>query len=367
MRPLPLIAAILVASACAAPGGGAPSSTTSVLAASPTPVSVVTVTPATAAPTVTGATPAPTLAPQTLTITEFKVGAGQGPHDVAPAADGGVWYTAQRTGELGYLDPKTGAYRMIKLGAGSSPHGVIVGPDGSPWVTDSGLNAIVRVDPISSEIARYQLPGPNVNLNTAAFDRFGTLWFTGQSGYYGYVRIRHTSQESDEVKVFPSPRGAGPYGITSASHGNGNIYYASLAGSHIAMVDIKEAVASPIDSPTKDQGARRIWEDSKGDLWVSEWNAGQVGRYNPTSKQWKEWKLPGPNPMTYAVYVDDQDIVWLTDFGANAIVRFDPRTETFTSLPHAAANAAVRQLIGRPGEVWGAMSGQDKLLVVRTR
>ena len=71
--------------------------------------------------------------------------------------------------------------------------------------------------------------------------------------------------------------------------------------------------------------------------------------------------------MTYAVYVDDQDIVWLTDFGANAIVRFDPRTEKFTSYPHPQPNAAVRQILGRPGEVWGAMSGQDKLLLIRTR
>ena len=70
--------------------------------------------------------------------------------------------------------------------------------------------------------------------------------------------------------------------------------------------------------------------------------------------------------MTYAVFVDDQDIVWLTDFGANAIVRFDPRTEKFTSYPHAQSNAAVRQLLGRPGEVWAAMSGQDKLLLIRT-
>ena len=55
--------------------------------------------------------------------------------------------------------------------------------------------------------------------------------------------------------------------------------------------------------------------------------------------------------MTYAVYVDDQDIVWLTDFGANAIVRFDPRTEKFTAYPHGQANAAVRQLLGRHSEV----------------
>ena len=356
-------AAILIAALALAVCGG---STGPVTRSSPTPVLEVTITPATASPasapaaSAVGASASPTKAPQTLTITEFKVGAGQGPHDVAPAVDGGVWYTAQRTGELGYLDPKTGAYRMTKLGNGSAPHGVIVGPDGNPWVTDGGLNAIVRVDAKTNEVTRYPLPGPNANLNTAAFDRFGTLWFTGQSGYYGYLR-------DGVVKQLASPRGAGPYGVTSAAHGDGNIYYASLAGSHIAMVDIKEAVATPIDPPTRDQGARRVWEDSKANIWVSEWNAGQVGRYTPSTKQWKEWKLPGADPMTYAVYVDDQDVVWLTDFGANAIVRFDPKSETFTVLPHSAPNAAVRQLLGRPGEVWGAMSGQDKLLVVRTR
>src|SRR2546427_4780934 len=29
------------------------------------------------------------------------------PHDVAPAPDGGVWYVAQRSGELGRLNPAT--------------------------------------------------------------------------------------------------------------------------------------------------------------------------------------------------------------------------------------------------------------------
>jgi virginiamycin B lyase len=326
----------------------------------------VTITPATAAPmsaptaTAAGASAPATKAPQTLTITEFKVGAGQGPHDVAPAVDGGVWYTAQRTGELGYLDPKTGVYRMTKLGNGSAPHGVIVGPDGNPWVTDGGLNAIVRVDAKTNEVTRYPLPGPNANLNTATFDKNGTLWFTGQSGYYGYVK-------DGTVTVKQSPRGPGPYGINTCQ--NGNVYYASLAGSHIAFINLAAVTIAPIDPPTRDQGARRVWCDSRSNVWVSEWNAGQVAVYRTESgtPAWREWKLPGANPMAYAVYVDEADIVWLTDFGANAIVRFDPKSETFTVLPHSAPNAAVRQLLGRSGEVWGAMSGQDKLLVVRTR
>jgi len=63
--------------------------------------------------------------------------------------------------------------------------------------------------------------------------------------------------------------------------------------------------------------------------------------------------------------VDDQDKVWLTDFGGNAIVRFDPVTETFKSFPSDQDNANVRQLLGRPGEVWGAESGTDRLVVIR--
>ena len=61
-----------------------------------------------------------------------------------------------------------------------------------------------------------------------------------------------------------------------------------------------------------------------GRLWVSEWNHGNVSMHDPADGSWKAWKLPGGAPRTYAVYVDEKDKVWLTDFGANAIVRFDP-------------------------------------------
>src|ERR671919_98151 len=88
----------------------------------------------------------------------FDVPKGDRPHDVAPAPDGTVWYTGQRAGVLGRLDPKTGRVERIPLGNGSAPHGVIVGPDGAAWVTDSGLNAIVRVDPATQEVKPFPLP-----------------------------------------------------------------------------------------------------------------------------------------------------------------------------------------------------------------
>jgi virginiamycin B lyase len=90
-----------------------------------------------------------------------------------------------------------------------------------------------------------------------------------------------------------------------------------------------------------------------------------VGRYDPASGEWREWRLPGQEPRAYAVYVDERDDVWLSDFGANALVRFDPDTESFVTLPLPDAGASVRQLHGRPGEIWGAEWGADALVVVR--
>jgi len=295
-----------------------------------------------------------------LAVREYPVPAGSHPHDVAPARDGGVWYTAQATGALGHLDPRTGRTRHIPLGSGSAPHGVIVGPDGAPWITDGGLNAIVRVDPRTSAVRRYPLPDSSgyANLNTAVFDRQGVLWFTGQNGIYGRL-----TPASGHIEVFTAPRGAGPYGITTTA--DGSVWYASLAGSYLGRIDPRTGRATAIQPPTRGQGARRAWADSHGRIWISEWNAGKVGVYDPRTRRWREWRLPGPNPRPYAVYVDDDDAVWLSDFGANALVRFDPRTRRFQTVRLPSREASVRQLLGRPGELWGAESAVDKLLVVR--
>jgi virginiamycin B lyase len=347
-----LVLAATIAVVACAPAAGSPSPSRS-------PAASASSAPASSAPA-SSALPVPSPA---FEIVEFAVPSGSHPHDVAPAADGGVWYTGQHVGSLGHLDPATGSVREIPLGAGSAPHGVIVGPDDAPWITDGGLNAIVRVDPATDRVDVFPLPPdrPNANLNTAAFDAAGSLWFTGQNGVYGRL-----VPAAGNVVVFDAPRGRGPYGITATP--SGDVWYASLAGSHVARIDASTGAATPVEPPTAGQGARRIWSDARGRLWVAEWNAGQLGMFDPASGTWREWPLPGPNrAQAYAVFVDDDNVVWLTDFGNNAIVRFDPATETFTPLPLPTPDAAVRQLLGRPGELWGAESATDKLVLVRAR
>jgi virginiamycin B lyase len=166
-----------------------------------------------------------------------------------------------------------------------------------------------------------------------------------------------------DMKVWDAPKGRGPYGMTGTP--KGDIWFVSLAGSYLANVDLETGAATVYEPPTKDQGARRVWSDSKGRLWVSEWNSGNVSVYDPIDKSWKQWRLPGERPRTYAVWVDPDDKVWLSEWAANAIVRFDPATERFESFPSNRPNSNVRQMLGRKGETWIAESGPERIRVIR--
>lgn len=284
-----------------------------------------------------------------------------GIHDVAPAPDGGVWFTAQASGHLGWFEPSTGRTELVALGSGSSPHGVVQGPDKAAWITDSGQNAIVRVSWPDRKVQLFPLPQgtPYANLNTCTIDGDGDCWFTGQSGYVGKVAVK-----TGQVSVREAPRGRGPYGICTTP--SGDVWWCSLAGSFIAKIDRKTGESTVVEPPTRNQGARRVWSDSQERIWVSEWNSGQVSVHDPKAGSWRQWKVPGANPRIYAVYVDDRDIVWLSDFGANAVFSFAPKTEKFERYGFERDSANVRQILGRKGEVWLPESGTEHISVIRT-
>jgi streptogramin lyase len=56
--------------------------------------------------------------------------------------------------------------------------------------------------------------------------------------------------------------------------------------------------------------------------------------------------------------------VWLSEWAANAIVRFDPATEKFESFPSNRPNFNERQMLGRKGETWIAESGTERIPVI---
>ena len=89
-----------------------------------------------------------------------------------------------------------------------------------------------------------------------------------------------------------------------------------------------------------------------------------------SAQAWQTWKLPagqwGEAPRCCAVYVDDRDIVWSSDFGGNAVWRFNPATEHFERFGFPREAVGIRQILGRPGEVWLPESGTEHISVIRS-
>src|SRR5215207_6357840 len=73
-----------------------------------------------ASPSVAPSPEATTAGTLAFGVESYPVSAGAHPHDVAVASDGGIWYTGQQNGTLGWLDPATGAVREADLPNGAS-------------------------------------------------------------------------------------------------------------------------------------------------------------------------------------------------------------------------------------------------------
>jgi virginiamycin B lyase len=153
-------------------------------------------------------------------------------------------------------------------------------------------------------------------------------------------------------RCFDAPRGTGPYGIATTP--DGQVFFASLAGNYLGQIDLESGGVTVLEPPVPRQGARRVWSDSRGGLWITGWNSGDIFRYDTKTKTWAHWHLPGDEPQPYAVYVDETDTVWVSDWGANAILRFDPRPKNsnpsgcLTATPACGSSRAARVKSGVP-------------------
>src|SRR4051812_13456114 len=84
---------------------------------------------------------------QAAEVKYFDVPQGDHPHDVAPAADGAVWYTGQRAGVLGRLDPKTSrssAFRWAMARRRTASSSAPTAPHGSPTAGSTPLSGSIQ-------------------------------------------------------------------------------------------------------------------------------------------------------------------------------------------------------------------------------
>jgi virginiamycin B lyase len=289
---------------------------------------------------------------------------GSRPHDPLAAADGTIWWAGMWGNVLGHLDPKTGALKEYPLKTPKSgPHGLTQDKAGNIWFTANTGGYVGKFDPKTEVITEYKMPDPAArDPHTPLFDRKGQLWFTLQ----GANMVGRLNPQTGEVKLvnLPQPR-SNPYGMVMMS--NGNPLICEFGANRLAGFDIDTMAITEYTLPDPMTRPRRIAIDSADNIWYGDYSRGFLGRFNPKTRETKEWPSPsGPQSQPYGISVI-KDIVWYNESAIrpNTLVRFDPKAEKFQSWIIPAGGGVVRNMSVLPnGNLAMAESGVNRVALV---
>ena len=266
---------------------------------------------------------------------------GQRSRDPVQAADGTIWWAGQWGNVIGRINPATGEMKEYPLPPKAMPHTVTLDAKGNVWYTGNKNATIGYFDPKTEKITEFKMPDPEAkDPHSAIFDANGTLWFTMQLSN----RVGRLDPATGDIKIveMTAPK-ARPYGIKIAP--DGTPWFACNGRPCIVRIDPKTMELTEVTVPGKKGRVRRLDFDSQGNIWYVNSGEGRLGRYSPATGEIKEWPSPsGPKSHPYAIVVL-KDIVWYNESGQrpDALVRFDPKTETFQSwaIPSGGVHAGI--------------------------
>ncbi len=288
------------------------------------------------------------------------------PHDPAVAPDGALWVTEQVANKLGRLDPGTGAFKEYRLKTpDSGPHGLTADKEGNIWFTAISGGYVGKLNPKTGEITEYRpSDGTKIDPHTPAFDHNGILWFTNeQTNYIG--RLDPTTGKM-ELKPVPTPH-AIPYGIVITKT---NVpFFCEFGTNKLAGID--PTTMKIREYPLPDAGARprRLALAPDGTIFYTDYARGYLGHFDPASgKLLHEWPSPGgAESHPYGITIAADGAVWYSESGVkpNTLVKFDPKSQSFSAEPIPSGGGVVRNMVTAPdGRLYLACSGVNKVAVV---
>lgn len=248
---------------------------------------------------------------------------GQRTRDPVESPDGSIWWTGMYASLIGRLDPQTGEMEEFRLPAAARPHSIIPDQEGNIWYTGNSNSTIGKLNPETGLITEFRTEARDPH--TMTWHPNGDLYFTSQnSNMLG--RLDPVTGEMDEIQTESRP-----YGIKVGR--NGTVYIAYNGTNKIGAMDPETMEVRYFTIAEPQSRIRRLDLAGDGGIWYVNSTMGRIGYLDPSTGDYKEWDSPsGPSSHPYALSVID-GVVWYNESGMrpDALVRFDPATETFQS------------------------------------
>lgn len=336
----------------------------------------------------------------------------KGLHDTVPDLDGNAWINDSVTNKnrtYAKVDAKTGKVTNFAVPGGGDgfvrgSHSMAVGPDGIIWMdlypghaaatnasesggfaNDEGGGAsaigesLARLDPKTLKLDIFDPPKTMAPMaDFVAVDGKNKVWAVTRTGA---LRFDPDTKQFTEFKVGT----VGNYDVAGDLDGNG--WWAGIAHDKLGAADVKTGKSTEITIPARKemmelvtpedrefyrslgeastfgnnigtpwaQAPRRLGADPKNPiLWAADWFGQNIAEVNTRTHKVTYHRAPDQYSSPYDTDVDNDGIVWVSLRNAEAVGKFNPRTQQWTTFTLPTQGVEARQIsVDRiRGEVW---------------
>ncbi len=291
-------------------------------------------------------------------VSEWPVPTPEFARDPAPGPDGNIYISVMNGNKIARFDTKAKTFKEWDLPAGAHPHGLLVAPDGHVFYTGNRNGTIGELDPKTGKVVSHKTPSGDGGPHTIVLDAAGTLWFTEQSG----GKLGRLDRATGKIDEYSMP--GGPYGL--AVDKQGNVWVCRMGADKLGKLDPRTGAITEI---SMDVGSRprRIAAAPDGTLWVALYGNGKLAQIDPVAnKVLRQLEMPaGANGGPYAVTVDGAGRVWANEIHTDTVAVLDPKTGRFRVINLPSPNTGIRKaIIDADGRYWYMASHIGKIGVI---
>jgi len=237
--------------------------------------------------------------------------------------DGHIFITTSYQQRLVEFDPVTKKFINHKMDDGYYPHTVRVDQQDRVWFTMALSNQIAMLNRQNNKFVMYDLPDRSIK-ESFTVSAMGIIlklmdWGLPLANWFPI------DEKSTGVPL--------PYGIDITP--NGDIWFARLHADSIGKIDGKTLAITMYDTPFI--GPRRLRTDSKGNLWIAAFPESMIVKFDPKSATFTNFPLPVKpfgSETPYSLNVDvKRDIVWVNGNTSDALYSYDIDSKQWSHYP----------------------------------
>ncbi len=264
------------------------------------------------------------------------------PHDVMLDRQGVVWYSDFGQMFLGKMDPKTGQVTqypipVVKPGWSLGTLNLEFDKDDNPWVGVMYQSAIAKFDRKTEKFTMWSTPkewdsdaGQLGHLALEGTPVDNKVWIKNSDGGNIY-RLDLATNKFENIGSQKDPRTGkriGTYGIHSDS--KNNLYLLDFSAGNIVRIDAKTKEPTVFLTPTPNSHPRRGRVDEQDRLWFAEYFGNAIGMLDPKTGKISEWKVPTPWSAPYDAMAGKNGEAWTGSMLTDRVSRLDVKSGQYT-------------------------------------